>query len=319
MKGGTIMTRWKNMNHKRTMTCLKDIDSASQTSQSLLYEVCTQSPYDDARRAAIGSLKNPSLLVRVARSETDQEICKAAIEKLADDSSLLQVAEHIFDDRYFCFLAINRINDQQMLYRIAQQHAYGECRVAAIKRLDDQGFLLKIAQQNSDPEARKAAIVGLKNQNELALIALRDASSWVRRAAIAKLTDSELVADVALRNNMSCIRHCALLRLKELAPSEGFSAHIVTPLLGLMSNSTTVTAVIELAQQADVDWISQSTDATVQALFESFNEARGWRVCNPLDSAIKRLYKARTDLQDSFDALTWTNPYTNCSIVFSQE
>lgn len=313
------MTRWKNMNHKRTMTCLKDIDSASQTSQSLLYEVCTQSPFEDARHAAISSLKNPNLLVRVARSETDQEICRAAIEKLADDASLLQVAEHIFDDRYFCFMAINRINDQQMLYRIAQQHAYAECRVAAIKRLDDQSFLLKIAQQNSDPEARKAAIAGLKNQNELALIALRDPSSWVRRAAIAKLTDQELLADVALCNSLSCIRHSALLRLKELASTRSLSPQVVTPLLGLLNNSSTVIAVIELAEEVGVDWISKSSDATVQAINESFNEARGWRVCNPLDTSIKMLYKARPDLQDGFDALTWTNPYTNCSIVFSQE
>ena len=315
---GDIMSGWKSMNHKNTMTCLKEIDSTTQASQSLLFEVCTQSPYGDARRTAIRRLKNPALLVKVAWTESDQEICKAAIKKLPDDSSLLQVAEHFFDDRYFCSLAINRINDQEMLFRIAQQHIYPECRVAAVKRIDKQELLAGIARFNTDAEARKAAVIGLKDQRELAAIACKDPNSWVRRAAIDRLTDPQFVVDVAHSNNMRFIRSCALNRLQEIGQNVELSPAIIEPLLDLLDESETVVEVATLAQQAGVDWISRSTTATIQALYDALIEGKGWHPAFMIEKAIKHLFETRLDLREALLDRVWTNPYTDRTIVFSQ-
>jgi len=311
------MSEWKSMNHQSTMSCLNELDPSSQASQSLLFEVCTQSPFDDARWAAIEKLHNPSLLVKVARHEPDQDLCKAAIEKLADDNSLLEVAEYIYDDHYLCSIAIKRIGDPEMLFHIAQSHAYIECRIAAVKRLEDQASLHDVARQNSNPEVRVSAIEALTDQQKLAEIVEHDPSSWVRHSAIGRLTDPGCLADIARNNDMHTMRLAALIRLLEIERKSPISPEIIEGLLPLMDNSATVEPVIELAKKADVDWVSKSNQATVQALFVALSADKGWHNSIAMEQAVKELYHARLDLREALLSYHWIDPDTNSALILS--
>jgi len=308
------MSRWKNMNYQSTMARLQELDPASQANQKLLFEVCTQSMFNEARQAAIDMLKNPSLLVKIACHEQDQDICRAAIEKLTDDASLLEVAEYIYDDHYLCSLAISRINDQEMLLHVALSHAYDECRIVAIKRLDDQDSLLEIIKQNKNPEVRIAALESLTNQQVLAEIAAKDPSSWVRRSAVGKITDSTLLAHIAMHNSLRTIRLAALLRLLEMGKTRSFPQETIEQLLVLLDDSTVVESVIELAQQAGIDWMCSITEITVEVLYEAYIAGKGWHRNQVIEQSVKRLYELRPDLQESLLSYQWVNPYTEITV-----
>jgi len=311
------MSGWKSMNHQSTMTCLEELDPLSQASQSVLFEVCTQSPYDDARRVAVDKLKSQSLLVKVAFHEPDEELCKAAIRKLDDDSSLMQVAEYIYDDHYLCSMAINRINNQDMLFHIAQNHTYTECRLAAVKRLDKQGPLQRIARHNSNPEVRVCAVGTLRDQQELARIAATDPSSWVRHSAIGRLEDYGLLALIVKENSSYPMRLAALIRLKEIGQSRRIDREIVEGLLPLLGESAMVEVLIELAQHAGVDWVAKSTPETVHALFTALREDKGWQNSIAMEQAMRLIDQARPDLREALRGYQWVDPYTNGSYALN--
>lgn len=96
--------------------------------------------------------------------------------------------------------AVQRINDQTILARVALKDEYWRVRQVAVKKVEDQIVVAKVALEDSVWAVRATATVNLTDQKVLARVALEDTDLEVREAAVKRLTDQTILARVVLEN-----------------------------------------------------------------------------------------------------------------------
>ena len=118
-------------------------------------------------------LYSKNALANVAKTAKDEDVCKAALERLPDQSVLVDVAKNA---------------------------KYSDVRKMAAERLTDLSELADVAKTAEDEDVRKMAVERLADQSALADVAknAKCCGKWeICRIAIERLTDQVLLADVA--------------------------------------------------------------------------------------------------------------------------
>ena len=109
------------------------------------------------RKQAVAVVNDPSILARVALTDDDPDVRSAATGRIADETVLEQIAASDSSEDVRA-IAVGKITNEATLRAFATGESvdYG-VRVAAIEKLQDQGVLSRIALDVSD-DCRSAAI-----------------------------------------------------------------------------------------------------------------------------------------------------------------
>ena len=164
-----------------------------------LISVCSCASLDSSnyksRIRAINKTTDESVLVRIAMTDNNPEVCKAALNRISDQNLIARVAREsmIWENRKLAFL---KLTDQNLLFKIALEDPYPSVRNFAISKITDQKLIARIIMESKDMETRKYALARLVDQEELIRVT-QECDDWgLRRTAFNSLNDASLSAIV---------------------------------------------------------------------------------------------------------------------------
>ena len=111
--------------------------------------------------------------------------------------------------------AVDDLNDQEILGKIAQTDGDSRVKCAAVRKLTDQRALSAILRTDSDSAVRKAAIETLTDETVLAEVATTDNSADIRKFTTEHLTDPAVLAQVVMTDIDGFVRQAAVERLSD--------------------------------------------------------------------------------------------------------
>ena len=150
------------------------------------------------RRAAVSWLENQRVLEHVAQHDKVWCVRAAAAERL-DNRAILEESmdrdpevpvRSCAHRRYLDLL--REIDDQAELEKVASEGSDAECREVATSRLNNQELLLKIAEGDESWRVRAEAVRRLEQYGSMAEALLLETDPWVREVAQEK--GAEMVA-----------------------------------------------------------------------------------------------------------------------------
>jgi len=206
------------------------------TSEDLV-ELC-HSGIEEIRIGAVANLSDQTMLVEIAKNDTNSEVRKVAAEKLPANHQLRHVILASKKE-------IEEQRDQQLLVKIAQFGVDSDIRKAAVEKIIDEELLLKLIQESRDSNIRCSAIKKL------------DPRSAAIEATLVKL---------ALENMDSDIPECSISRLIDWAPMPSLIRPLM-PKFALEAKSSTVRyeAVGELNDQSAITRVAlEDKDSNVR-------------------------------------------------------
>jgi hypothetical protein len=102
--------------------------------------------------------------------------------------------------------AVNKITDQNILYKVAIEDLNFEVKIAAFNRITDPNLISKIAIESKEPILRLEAVNKITDQRILYEVALEDMSYEVKIAALNWITDPNLINRLAFESKDPNIR-----------------------------------------------------------------------------------------------------------------
>jgi len=150
------------------------------------------------RRAAVSWLENQRVLEHVAQHDKVWCVRAAAAERLDNRAILEELMDRdpevpvrsCAHRRYLDLL--REIDDQADLEKVASEGSDAECREVATSRLNNQDILLKIAEGDESWRVRAVAVRRLGRYGSLAEVLLLEGDRWVQE--VAKEQGEELLA-----------------------------------------------------------------------------------------------------------------------------
>jgi hypothetical protein len=191
-------------------------------------------------------LDDPEVLGRVALTDSEADIRKMAVARVADEAILAKVAM-VDPENAIRILAVSRVTSETLLEPLTHLAQPAEVRRAAVGRIfDDQVTIIRVALNDTDSDIRDIAISRLTSQAALetivrnstdqkdrakaaGLIREKTVLTWlvrsgefaaVRRAAVERLTGVEVLARIAANDGDAEMRKLALGRLMVMEPNE---------------------------------------------------------------------------------------------------
>ncbi len=159
--------------------------------------VLTENKYaPELWHAAVGRLKDQSLLAKIAVENQDPSVRKEAAGKITDQTRLTEVALAT-KDFAVSEEAIKKITDQSLLARIGTETKNFFSRIHAFKKMTDQRLLAKIVLEDKDSDDRKGALDRLTDQSLLEKIAVDAEDPEIGRLASVKITDPNILAQLS--------------------------------------------------------------------------------------------------------------------------
>ena len=95
-------------------------------------------------------------------------------------------------------IAVNKITDQETLYRITLNDKNSQIRRTAYNKITDQSLINKLAIESIDEDLRLDAINKTTDQNVLCEIAINELWSYMRMPAYNKITDQNFIKRLAI-------------------------------------------------------------------------------------------------------------------------
>ena len=135
--------------------------------RGVLRELALEDADPRVRRAASARLSFVEDLVRVARSENDDELRRAVAERL------VAIACAPSEDDGEAALALDGLDDQRQLATIAKQSPHDTIRTAALGRVHDVRTLGSIGRHAADPRTALDAVNRIADRSELVNVALK--------------------------------------------------------------------------------------------------------------------------------------------------
>lgn len=154
------------------------------------------------------------ILACLAREDQDQEVRRAAINRLADLTALGQLAKEadpgdlpviaarkdtiLFDQIATCQdpeewrERLDKITSPEVLAKLAVNAGQPEVRLAAVNKIEDQALLAEIVRQNCGKKPAMAAMEKISDEALLADLSESAASKTTRRLAAEKTAEIEL-------------------------------------------------------------------------------------------------------------------------------
>jgi hypothetical protein len=133
----------------------------------VLLELATEDPDLRVRRAAAARLSLAADLVRIARTEKDEDLKRAVADRL------VALASAPSNDDGEAALALEGLDDPRHLSTIAKQSPYDTVRTAALGRVHDVRSLGSVARHAADPQTALEAVARISDVGELVNVALK--------------------------------------------------------------------------------------------------------------------------------------------------
>jgi len=201
------------------------VENKNLTNPSKLANLAINADNEDVCRLAMVKLDEDSpLLADVAKSKKHVNVCQAALERIDDPTTVVEVMKNAHFERIrekaairivdlaksdkgldVCRMALKELDDPDTLADIAQTAKRTEIRLEAATRLlgtqheeKVQAIFAEIAKNaDADLEIRLGAIKLLTIPSELALVVIHDNNGDVWQAAIGRLDDQPELENIA--------------------------------------------------------------------------------------------------------------------------
>ena len=165
--------------------------------RSVLLELATEDPDLRVRRAAVARLSFAEDLVRVARSEKDEDLKRTVADRL------VAVATAPADNDGEAALALEGLDDPRQLSTIAKQSPHDTVRTAALGRVHEVRALGSVARHAADPQTALEAVARIADHGELVNVALKTDHKDAGLSALERVASAD--PDGALRQTLETI------------------------------------------------------------------------------------------------------------------
>lgn len=193
------------------------------------------------RLKAVKNLTDQDLLFNIATNDEASNVRVAAIERIADQNSLAEIAKHVDwtleyikehpGDYYQDFVrigienrkqrdhdmrmaAVKKISEQKLLDEIYRKIPYSDVQKVVVEKSTNQALLYHIAyNDDNDSSVRLAAVEKMTDQKYLTEIAKHNENPDLREIAARKVTDQALLAEIAIEDNSVDIRLDAINKI----------------------------------------------------------------------------------------------------------
>ncbi len=172
------------------------------------------------RRAALGRVVDPALLVRLAQAERDADLRRELTERL------VAIAVASSDTDADAALALSGLEDPRHLSTVAKSSPHDTVRAAALGRVHDPKALSSIARHAEDPQTALDAVARVAETSELVNIAVKtdhkDAgiSALERAFEVSDGNAREMLGSVAARAKNKYVSKRARTMLQSIEDAE---------------------------------------------------------------------------------------------------
>jgi len=111
--------------------------------------------------------------------------------------------------------AVNKITDQNILYKVALEDISYEVKIAAFNKITDLNLINRLAIESKEPKFRLEAVNKITDQNILYKVALEDINYEVKIAAFNKITDFNLINRLAIEGKEPNLRMEAVNKITD--------------------------------------------------------------------------------------------------------
>ena len=145
----------------------------------------------------------------------EEHIFNKILEKINDQELLEKIA--INAASYICaYNAFKKITDLKAVHRVARKSIHIPVRKDAVSLIKDEEVLFEIATKDDNSLVRKEAVANITNERFLREIAVKDINTSVRYRAVEKITDSKFQECVAYHDSAKAVRKKAIEKITNL-------------------------------------------------------------------------------------------------------
>lgn len=204
--------KWK---HSKPAVRMEALRAMGADATDTVVEMARSDAEDTVRRAAIEKLVDPEVLSSIAKDDASQ-IGVFAGERAA---ALWVDAAALARDAKQAESALSRLSDPKRIASVLHRAEAVSVRRAALARLSDPKVLLDVVRDASGPELRLEALRKISDVPTLRGLAVSGDPKEAAYAAIEQLEDLDALASVAKKGKGKGVRNRAKKRLAALAPS----------------------------------------------------------------------------------------------------
>ncbi len=203
--------KWK---HSKPAVRTEALRAMGADATDIIVEMARTDAEDTVRRAAIEKLVDPEVLASIARDDASQ-VGVFAGERAA---ALWVDAAASARDAEGAESALSRLSDPKRIVSVLHRAEAASVRRAALDRLSDPKVLLDVVRDASDPQLRLEALRKISDVPTLRGLAVSGDPKDAAYAAIERLEDLDALASVAKRGKSKGVRNRAKKRLASVAP-----------------------------------------------------------------------------------------------------
>ncbi len=167
------------------------------------------------RAQAVKAIKDEAKLVKIICYMHDEYISQVAINNIDDDELLADFAcERPLGVSKF---AINKISDEKVLARIATD-ALDEFDAAyAVSKINDDSILTDVLDNSPYPRCHTVCVLRICDEDMLRDIAYNHADEYLRNVAVSRIDSQDTLKDFALYDSNFHIRQQAVERITDVS------------------------------------------------------------------------------------------------------
>lgn len=224
---------------------------------ALLAKIARSDVDAGVRRAAIKKIDEPGLLGEVAAKDEDAELRRIAGEKL----TRILVAQASGGTGPAAVAALGELTSEQAVVDVAKHAVDEEVRRVALDRLRDTAAIVEVARAAKEATMRVAALAAIDDQDVLCEIAMQDASKEVGLAVVERLSDAAALRAIAKGAKNKVARKAAREKLGDDLAAPATAASQPNPaILRRARHLQLCRAVEELTARPDVEKAHQEME-----------------------------------------------------------
>ena len=203
--------KWK---HSKPAVRTEALRAMGADATDIIVEMARTDAEDTVRRAAIEKLVDPEVLASIAKDDASQ-VGVFAGERAA---ALWVDAAASARDAKGAESALSRLSDPKRIASVLHRAEAASVRRAALDRLSDPKVLIDVVRDAGDPQLRLEALRKISDVPTLRGLAVSGDPKDAAYAAIERLEDLDALASVAKKGKSKGIRNRAKKRLASVAP-----------------------------------------------------------------------------------------------------
>lgn len=211
--------KWKNSNPKIRISAIREMD---ERDLDRLKAIALEDPDQDVRMAVLERIDSIEMLEEIYAETRMEEIRLECSKKINNMLCSIVLGSSVASEQE---AALDRMDDMDLIARIAVGAALPVVRIRAVNRISNQELLCRIVEQECGKEPARAAMEKITDESLLERISKSGGSRVVRKASAEKLASiiaerTKPTRDETMRRTMNSL----LAAAKDLANSKDFDA-----------------------------------------------------------------------------------------------